>query len=75
MRRRVWHLAEPRSAQTPTHLVVANAGHVLGRGCADNIEDEVELVQIMLAGKEGAIADHLRQNATHRPFLNRKKGG
>lgn len=30
----------------------------------------IELIEIVLAGKDGPVADHLSQNAAHRPNIN-----
>ena len=52
------------------HLLVLDAGQVSLRGRANDIENAVELVEVVLAGEERAPAQHLGQDAARRPNVN-----
>ena len=52
------------------YLFITNAGKVFGCGWAHNVEDVVELVEVVLAGKDGPVGQHLCQNAPDWPYVN-----
>ena len=53
-----------------TYLIVNNATEVLVSGGADHTQYVVELIQVVLAGEDGPIGQHLRQYTTHRPYID-----
>lgn len=47
------------------YLLIDDAVEVLLAGRAEHAEDVVELVEVVLAGKDGPVGQHLRQDASH----------
>lgn len=67
-------------ASLSVYLLVDDALEVLLAGGAQHTKDVVELVQVVLAGEDGTVRQHLGQDAAHRPdvdglsiALNRKQ--
>ena len=56
--------------KTISDLVIDDALQVLLGGGAQHRQDVVELVQVVLAGEQRPVAQHLRQDAAHRPHVN-----
>lgn len=57
--------------QVAAGLLVDDALEVLLGGRTQHAQDVVQLVQVVLAGEDGPVAEHLRQYAAHRPNVDR----
>ena len=53
-----------------SHLVVEDGLQVLLAGGPEHAHDVVQLVQVMLAGEDGAVGEHLGQDAAHGPHVD-----
>ena len=53
------------------YLVVDDAVEVLGVGRAQDAQDVVQLVQVVLAREDGPVREHLGQDAAYRPHVDR----
>ena len=53
-----------------THLLIHDTSEVVWCGRAYNAEDVVELIKVMLPWENGAVVEHLSQDATDRPDVN-----
>lgn len=56
--------------QVAAGLLVDDALEVLLRGRPEHAEDVVQLVQVVLAGEDGPVAEHLRQYAADGPDVD-----
>ena len=54
-----------------SHLIVEDGLQILLAGGAQHPHDVVELVQVMLPGKDRAVGEHLRKDAAHGPHVDR----
>lgn len=52
------------------YLLIDDAVEVLLAGRAEHAEDVVELVEVVLAGEDRSVGQHLRQDASHRPDVD-----
>ena len=53
-----------------SHLVVEDGLEVLLAGRPEHAHDVVQLVQVMLAGEDGPVGEHLRQYTADGPHVN-----
>ena len=53
-----------------TDLIVDDTAEVFVGRRAQNAENVVQLIEIMFAGEDGPIRQHLREDATHRPDVD-----
>ena len=51
-------------------LLIDDAIEIIGAGGAENTEDVVELVEVVLAREDGAVGEHLGQDAAHGPDVD-----
>ena len=63
--------SEGERGEVAARLVIEDGCEVLLCGGAQHAHDVVELVQVVLAGEDGAVGEHLRQDAAHGPHVNR----